>query len=77
MVRRRRYDISGTRQYLWLAIILLGLSLWFAWDGWFPRASVRQRHPDASDHYYTFNRSVAVLLLSAAAACGYIHMVVR
>lgn len=73
----RRFDVEGTRNYLLAAVILLVLSVWFIWDGWFPRASVLERHPEPSDHFYLFNKSVGVLFLVSAVVCGYIHLVVK
>ena len=69
--------IPRSRRHLWTAIVLLLVALWFAWDGWFPRASVRAEHPDPSDHFYLFNKSVAVLLSAASLVYFYIHLVTR
>ena len=29
------------------------------------------------DHYYVFNRSLAIITLVGAAVCGYVHRIVR
>jgi len=67
--------VPRSRKHLWTAIVLLIVALWFIWDGWFPRASVREAHPDPADHYYLFNKSVAVLLVSASLVFFYVHLV--
>lgn len=85
----RRYDVQGTRVYLYWAIGLLVIGLVFVWDGWLlawlhgmwdgwlPRASVLERHPSPEDGFYLFNQIAGVLLLAASAVCGYIHHVVK
>ena len=78
----RRFHVAGTRVYAQLAVGLLVLGLWCVKDGWFPATSVLARHPvlnDAGDldHFYVFNRSLAILCLSGAAVCAYVHRIVR
>lgn len=41
----RTYDVHGTKNYLIAAVFLLLISAWHAFDGWFPRASVVETHP--------------------------------
>ena len=41
----RRYKVEGTRDYLVGAIVLFALGLWAVRDGWYPAASVLERHP--------------------------------
>lgn len=69
--------VPRSRRHLWAAIALLVVALWFAWDGWFPRASVLAAHPDPADHFYLFNKSVAVLLFIASGVYFYIHLATR
>ncbi len=78
----RRFHVAGTKTYQQLAIGLLVLGLWCVKDGWFPSETVLAKHPIRTaagdlDHYYVFNRSLAILCLSGAAVCGYIHRIVR
>ena len=73
----REYNVQGTKSYLIAAVILLIASLWFIWDGWFPRASVLANHPSMDDSFYLFNKSMGVLLGIGSVVCGYIHMVVK
>jgi hypothetical protein len=56
---------------------MLIFAVWFVWDGWFPSERVLEKHPDPQDHFYLFNKSVAILLLVGTVVCGYIHLVVR
>jgi len=73
----RRYNVEGPKNYLIAAVIMLVLCAWFVWDGWFPREAVLGDHPDMSDHFYLFNKSVAILLAVGVVVCAYIHVVVK
>ena len=78
----RKFHVAGTRVYLQVAIGLLVLGLWSVKDGWLPSASVLAKHPlqTASgdlDHVYIFNRSLAIICLIGAGACGYVHRIVK
>jgi len=78
----RQFHVAGTKTYQQLAIGLLVLGLWCVKDGWFPSEGVLERHPVYTpegdlDHFYVFNRSLAVLCLVGSAVCGYIHRIVR
>ncbi len=73
----RKYKIEGTKSYLVGMIVCLLLAAWFAWDGWLPRASVLAAHPDATDHFYLFNKSMAILFLLGSMVSGVIHLMVR
>jgi hypothetical protein len=73
----RKFHVEGTKSYLIAAIIMLIFAVWFVWDGWFPSERVLEKHPDPQDHFYLFNKSVAILLLVGTVVCGYIHLVVR
>ena len=56
------YFLLGTAPFLLLC-------LWAVKDGWFPSEKVLMKHPDPSDHFYSFNQSLAVIsgLLAFAA----------
>lgn len=41
----RKYQVEGTRDFLYWAIGLLLLGLWAVRDGWFPPPSVQKKHP--------------------------------
>lgn len=75
----RKYHIEGTKTFLIWAIALLILGLWCVRDGWFPSDATALKHPPgkANDNFYVFNKSLALLSLVAAAACGYVHLLVR
>lgn len=74
----RKYHVRGTNVYLFWAIGLLLLGLWCVKDGWFPAASVLERHPMETDkHFYLFNKSLAVITLIASAVCAYVHSLVK
>ena len=78
----RRFHVEGTKTFLVLAIALFLLGLWSMRDGWFPSEAAQLKHPmwnalGQRDHYYTFNRSLAVISFLASAVCAYIHRVVR
>lgn len=74
----RRFKVEGTKNYLIAAVILYILAAWFIWDGWFPRESVLEKHPDVeTDSFYLFNKSMAIIFVIAAVVCSYIHLVVR
>ncbi len=73
----RKYEVKGTRAYLYWSIGLLLLGLYAVWDAWFPRASVLEVHPSPEDAFYMFNKILAVIALVGAAIAGYIHTVVR
>ena len=72
----RKFRVEGTKTYLYWSLGLLVLGLWSVKDGWFPSAGVMQAHPPG-DHFYAFNKSLAILSLTASAICGFIHKIVR
>lgn len=85
----RRYEVKGTKVYLYWSLGLLIVGMVYIWDGfliqwlhgiydgWLPRASVLTNHPDPSDHFYLFNQITGVAMLVGSAVCGYIHRVVK
>jgi hypothetical protein len=48
------YFIFGTASFLFLC-------LWAIRDGWFPSERVLWEHPDSTDSFYGFNKSLAVI----------------
>lgn len=74
----RRYNVEGTKTFLYWSLAMLALGLWAVKDGWFPSQSVIDKHGQPSwNEFYMFNRSLSVLTLSASAVCAYIHRLVR
>ena len=73
----RRYDIEGTRSWLYGAIGCLVVALWFGRDGWFPPDSVRETHPDPEDGFYLFNQVVAVVSGLGFLLCLVMHRFAR
>jgi hypothetical protein len=74
----RRYKVEGTKAFYYWALFLLGLGLWCLKDGWFPSAAIIKNHGQPSwDHFYTFNRSLAIISLAASAVCAYVHRLVK
>lgn len=73
----RQFKVRGTRNYLYWCVGLFALGLYAAWDGWFPRASVIQKHPDPGEWFYMFNKILAVASFIGSALAGYIHTVVK
>jgi hypothetical protein len=78
----RQFHVAGTQVYQQVGIGLLVLGLWCVKDGWLPSRTTLDKHPlhnDAGDldHYYIFNRSLAVLCLLGAGGCGYVHRIVK
>lgn len=78
----RRFHVAGTKVYLQVAIGLLVLGLWSVKDGWLPSTTVLAKHPLHTpsgdlDHFYVFNRSLAIICLIGAGICGYVHRVVK
>jgi hypothetical protein len=73
----RNYHVEGTKAYLYWALGLALFGLWCVRDGWFPSASVLDKHPSPGDSFYLFNRICAVISLVGAAVCAYIHRVVK
>ncbi|MBN1269110.1 MAG: hypothetical protein JXB04_05940 [Kiritimatiellae bacterium] len=73
----RKYHVEGTRSFLIAAVVLIIFSVFFVWDGWFPRQGVLEKHPDPHESFYLFNKSVAVLMIVSAVVCAYIHLVVK
>lgn len=89
--RKRRYEVEGTKSFLYWGLGLLALALWHFVDGWFPRESIIDKHgqpPEewntflykdskGSGHYYQYNRITATLSFVASIVCLYIHKVVK
>ncbi len=73
----RKYNVPGTKKYLITAIIMLIIGIWAVMDGWFPSDGVLIKHPDMTDGFYLFNKSLAILMLVGTIIYGYIHFVVK
>jgi len=73
----RKYQVQGTKTFLFWCVVLLALGLWGLKDGWFPSESKLLKHADPDDSFWMFNKTLAVLCLTGSAVCGYIHRVVR
>lgn len=74
----RRYNVEGKKTYLYWAVGLLALGVWAVKDGWFPSADIIKKYGEPGwTNFYSFNRSLAALSLSAAAVCAYIHRIVK
>ncbi|MCX6996032.1 MAG: biotin/lipoyl-binding protein [Kiritimatiellaeota bacterium] len=41
----RKFDVYGTKDFMFWAIILAAWGLWCVKDGWFPSESTLERHP--------------------------------
>lgn len=77
-VLARQYKVEGTKAFLYWSLGLLAIGLWCLKDGWFPSQEIRDKHgPPSWERFYTFNRSLAVISLSASAVCAYVHRLVR
>ena len=75
----RRYKVEGTKTFLYWSVALLAIGLLFLKDGWLPSADVIERHgkPSDGDHFYLFNRSVAIVALIGSTVCAYVHRLVK
>ncbi len=74
----RTYKVEGTRTFYYWALVLLALGLWAVKDGWFPSPGKEQKKTAKElENFILFNKSLAVLCLSGAAVCAYIHKVVK
>ncbi|NCC51407.1 MAG: hypothetical protein EOM20_09350 [Spartobacteria bacterium] len=73
----RKYNVPGTKKYLITAVVMLVLCIWAVLDGWFPSEKVLERHPDPTDGFYLFNKSLAIIMLVGMVVFGYIHFMVN
>lgn len=73
----RRYDIEGTRSWLYGGIACIVIGLWCARDGWFPPPSVLEKHPDPDEGFYLFNQVFAVLFGLGALVSMAVHRLMR
>lgn len=74
----RKYNVEGTKTFLYWSLGLLALGLWCVKDGWFPAPS-KEAAKTAQEfaNFILFNKSLAILCLAGAAVCAYIHKVVK
>ncbi len=84
----RKFDVKGTREFLWWSVGLSLLTFWAIRDGWAGYwseiglqalvSNVLRDHPDyPGDSFYTFNRALTFLSGIGALVCGIIHRIVR
>jgi hypothetical protein len=84
----RKFDVKGTREYLYWSVGLALLTVWAVRDGWAGYwaeiglsslvSNVIRDYPDyPSDSFYIFNRVLAFIAGIASVVCGVIHRIVR
>ena len=76
----RHYQVRGTQSFKIWSVVLLALFAWAVRDGWFPSPSKIELHgpPSSStDHFYPFNRTLAVLAGLGSVICAIVHKVVK
>lgn len=84
----RKFDVKGTREFLYWSVGLALLTLWAVRDGWAGTwsemglhtlvANVIRDHPDyPADSFYLFNRVLTFLAGIGSVVCGVIHRIVR
>jgi len=84
----RKYDVKGTREYLYWSVGLGLLTIWAVRDGWAGYwaqigleslvSNVLRDHPEyPGDSFYMFNRILTFLAGTASLVCGIIHRIVR
>lgn len=74
----RRFQVEGTKNFLYWSVGLLILGLWCVKDGWFPAPSKEAtKTAEEFGRFILFNKSLAGLSLIASAVCAYIHKVVK
>ncbi|HMO51093.1 MAG TPA: hypothetical protein PKE26_07445 [Kiritimatiellia bacterium] len=84
----RKFDVKGTREYLYWSVGLALLTLWAVRDGWAGYwaeiglrslvANVVDKYPDyPGDSFYIFNRVLTFLAGIGSIVCGVIHRMVR
>lgn len=84
----RKFDVQGTREYIYWSFGLGLLALWALRDGWAGYwaqhgleslvANVLRDHPDyPHDSFFMFNRILTVLAAASSTACAIIHRIVR
>ena len=84
----RKFDVKGTREYLYWSVGLGLLTIWAVRDGWAGYwaqiglenlvSNVLRDHPEnPEDSFYMFNRILTFLSGIASVVCGVIHRIVR
>jgi hypothetical protein len=81
----KRYDVEGTKTYLWAAVILAVLAVWHGIDGWVPQERWLAKYPEMPElwydmglyEFYAYNRWTTVFLAVGAVVCAYIHRIVK
>ena len=70
----RKFHVEKDKELIWWIVGLVAVGLWHFRDGWFPPASVLEKHPlgdPAHAYYYWYNKSVAVACALGALWCAY------
>jgi hypothetical protein len=84
----RKFDVKGTREYLYWSVGLGLLTIWAIRDGWAGHISemglhsivqnVVDKYPNyPGDSFYMFNRILTFIAGIASIVCGIIHRMVR
>jgi len=84
----RKFDVKGTKEYLYWSLGLGLLTIWALRDGWAGYwasigleslvSNVLRDHPEyPGDSFYMFNRILTFIAGLASAACAVIHRIVR
>jgi len=84
----RKFDVKGTREYLYWSVGLALLAVWSLRDGWAGTwhemglgalvSNVLREHPDyPGDSFYMFNRILTIMTGLGSLVCGIIHRIVR
>lgn len=84
----RKFDVKGTREFLYWSVGLGLLTVWAIRDGWAGYwsaiglhslvSNVIREYPDyPGDSFYLFNRVLTFLAGIGSVVCGVIHRMVR
>jgi hypothetical protein len=84
----RKFDVKGTREFLYWSVGLALLTLWAVRDGWAGYwaqigleslvSNVIEKYPDyPGDGFYVFNRVLTFISGIASVVCGVIHRIVK
>jgi hypothetical protein len=81
----RRYEVQGTKAYLYAALVCAFFAVWHMVDGWVPQERWLAKYPDFPAtwydlglyEFYAYNRWTGILFAIAAGVCAYIHKVVK
>ena len=62
-IRKRRYQVKATKDFLALALIFFFLMLWAIKDGWYPSESRRRAHPKRIEIPFEINGTIDRVLV--------------